>query len=187
MAGLNKVQLIGNLGADPEIRYTAGGSAIANLRIATSESWTDQQSGEKQERTEWHRVVCFGKLAEIVGEHTRKGRQVYVEGKLRTNKYTDKEGIERFSTDVVADEVQFLGPRQETSNEQHADGNGQGHGRNDRGNASSHRGTSNGASRTPSQGRNAPPSNTSRRSAPPPQNNRGGSHDGGNFDDDIPY
>jgi single-strand DNA-binding protein len=107
--GVNKVILVGTLGADPETRYTAGGGAITKIRIATNESWTDKQTGQKQERTEWHRVVFFGKLAEIAGEYLKKGRQVYVEGALRTDKYTDKEGIERYSTDVIANEMQMLG------------------------------------------------------------------------------
>ncbi len=109
--GVNKVILVGNLGADPETRYTQGGGAITSIRIATSESWNDKQTGEKQERTEWHRIKFFGKLAEIAGEYLRKGSQVYVEGSLRTDKYTDKDGIERFSTDIIANEMQMLGGR----------------------------------------------------------------------------
>ena len=107
--GINKVIIVGNLGADPETRYTGGGTAITSLRIATSEQWTDKQSGEKQERTEWHRVKLFGRLAEIAGEYLKKGRQVYIEGSLRTDKYTDKDGIERYSTDIIASEMQMLG------------------------------------------------------------------------------
>ena len=107
--GINKVILVGNLGADPETRYTANGGAITNIRLATSEAWKDKQTGENQERTEWHRVVLFGKLGEIAGEYLKKGRQVYIEGALRTNKYTDKEGVERYSTDIVANEMQMLG------------------------------------------------------------------------------
>ncbi|MBD8881237.1 single-stranded DNA-binding protein [Rhodanobacter sp. 7MK24] len=107
--GINKVIIVGNLGADPETRYTGSGTAITNLRIATSEQWTDKQSGERQERTEWHRVKLFGKLAEIAGEYLKKGRQVYIEGSLRTDKYTDKDGVERYSTDIVANEMQMLG------------------------------------------------------------------------------
>ena len=107
--GINKVILVGNLGADPETRFTANGGAITNIRLATSESWKDKQTGENQERTEWHRVVLFGKLGEIAGEYLKKGRQVYIEGSLRTNKYTDKDGIERYSTDIVANEMQMLG------------------------------------------------------------------------------
>ena len=107
--GINKVIIVGNLGADPETRYTSSGTAITSLRIATSEQWTDKQSGERQERTEWHRVKLFGKLAEISGEYLKKGRQVYIEGSLRTDKYTDKDGVERYSTDIIANEMQMLG------------------------------------------------------------------------------
>lgn len=107
--GVNKVILVGNLGNDPEVRYTSSGAAITSLSIATSESWTDKQSGEKQERTEWHRVKMFGKLAEIAGEYLKKGRQVYIEGSLRTDKYTDKSGVEKYSTDIIASDMQMLG------------------------------------------------------------------------------
>ncbi len=109
--GVNKVILVGNLGADPETKYTAGGAAITNIRVATSESWRDKQTGENQERTEWHRVVFFSRLAEIAGEYLRKGSQVYIEGKLRTNKWQDQSGQDRYSTDIVADEMQMLGSR----------------------------------------------------------------------------
>lgn len=109
MRGINKVIVVGNLAADPEVRFTSAGSAICNLRLATSESWKDKESGEKQERTEWHRVVLFGKIGEIAGEYLKKGRQVYIEGSLRTNKYTDNDGIERYSTDIIASEMQMLG------------------------------------------------------------------------------
>lgn len=109
MRGVNKVIIVGNLGNDPEVRYTTSGTAIASLSIATSESWTDKQSGEQQSRTEWHRVKMFGKLAEIAGEYLKKGRQVYIEGSLRTDKYTDKSGVEKYSTDIIASEMQMLG------------------------------------------------------------------------------
>ncbi|MEO6967098.1 MAG: single-stranded DNA-binding protein [Rhodanobacteraceae bacterium] len=107
--GVNKVILIGNLGADPETRSTPSGTMITTIRLATSESWKDKQTGEAQERTEWHRVKFFGRLAEIAGEYLKKGRQVYVEGAIRSDKYTDKEGIERWSTDIIANEMQMLG------------------------------------------------------------------------------
>ncbi|WP_426702183.1 single-stranded DNA-binding protein [Rhodanobacter sp. Col0626] len=107
--GINKVILVGNLGADPEVRHTGGGTAVTTLNLATSESWMDKQSGEKQERTEWHRVKLFGKLAEIAGEYLKKGRQVYIEGSLRTDKYTDKSGVEKYSTDIIASDMQMLG------------------------------------------------------------------------------
>jgi single-strand DNA-binding protein len=108
--GINKVILVGNLGADPETRYTPSGTAITSIRIATSESWKDKQTGEQQERTEWHRVKFFGRLAEIAGEYLKKGGQVYIEGKLRTDEY-EKDGIKRYSTDIIADEMQMLGGR----------------------------------------------------------------------------
>ncbi len=107
--GVNKVIIVGNLGADPDTRHTGSGTAITTLSVATSESWTDKQSGEKQERTEWHRVKMFGRLAEIAGEYLKKGRQVYIEGSLRTDKYTDKQGVEKYSTDIIASEMQMLG------------------------------------------------------------------------------
>ena len=109
--GINKVILVGNLGADPETRYTPSGTAITSIRIATSESWKDKQTGEQQERTEWHRIEFFGRLAEIAGEYLKKGRQVYIEGKLRTDEY-EKDGIKRYSTKVIADEMQMLGGRE---------------------------------------------------------------------------
>lgn len=109
--GLNKVMLIGNLGADPEMRYTTGGSAVANVRLATAEAWRDRESGEQQERTEWHRVVFFGRLAEIVGEYLRKGSQVYVEGRLQTRKWQDRDGNERYTTEIVCNDMQMLGGR----------------------------------------------------------------------------
>jgi len=107
--GINKVIIVGNLGADPEMRHTGGGTAVTTLNVATSESWTDKQSGEKVEKTEWHRVKLFGRLAEIAGDYLKKGRQVYIEGSLRTDKYTDKQGVERYSTDIIASEMQMLG------------------------------------------------------------------------------
>jgi len=109
--GINKVILIGNLGADPEVRYMPSGGAVASLSIATSESWKDKQSGEMQERTEWHRVSLFNRLAEIAGEYLKKGSKVYIEGKLRTRKWQDKTGAERYSTDILADELQMLDSR----------------------------------------------------------------------------
>jgi single-strand DNA-binding protein len=109
--GVNKVILIGHLGADPETRAMPSGSSVANLRIATTESWRDKQSGEQQERTEWHRVAMFGRLAEIAGEYLRKGSQVYIEGSLRTRKWQDKQGNERYSTEIVANDMQMLGGR----------------------------------------------------------------------------
>ena len=107
--GVSKVILVGNLGADPEVRYTTAGMAICNIRLATTESRTDKQSGEKTEHTEWHRVVLFGKLGEIANEYLKKGRQVYIEGSIRTSKYTGKDGVEKFSTEIIANDMQMLG------------------------------------------------------------------------------
>jgi single-strand DNA-binding protein len=112
MASVNKVILIGNLGRDPETRYSADGAAITNIRIATTDSWKDKATGEKKEMTEWHTVVFFGRLAEIAGEYLRKGRPVYVEGRLRTRKWQDKEGQDRYTTEIVADQMQMLGSRE---------------------------------------------------------------------------
>ena len=109
--GVNKVILIGRLGNEPELRYTQSGAAIANLSIATSESWQDKQSGDRQERTEWHRVVFFSRLAEIVGEYLHKGAQVYVEGRLQTRKWQDRDGHDRYTTEVVANEMRMLGAK----------------------------------------------------------------------------
>jgi single-strand DNA-binding protein len=109
--GLNKVILIGNLGADPETRAMPSGMTVANLRVATSESWRDKQSGEQQERTEWHRVALFGRLGEIAAEYLRKGSQVYIEGQLRTRKWQDKQGTDRYTTEIVANEMLMLGGR----------------------------------------------------------------------------
>ena len=110
MASVNKVILIGNLGADPETRFLPSGDAVANIRIATTDNWKDK-SGDKQEHTEWHRVSFFGKLAEIAGEYLKKGSPVYIEGRIRTRKWQDKEGQDRYSTEIVADRIQLLGSR----------------------------------------------------------------------------
>ena len=109
--GINKVILIGNLGADPETRSMPSGMTVSNLRIATSESWKDKQSGEQKERTEWHNVALFGRLGEIAGEYLRKGSQVYIEGSLRTRKWQDKEGRDRYTTEVIANDMQMIGGR----------------------------------------------------------------------------
>ncbi len=110
MASVNKAILIGNLGKDPDVRYSPDGSAITNITLATTENWQDK-SGEKQEKTEWHRVAFFGKLAEIAGEYLKKGSQVYVEGRIQTRKWQDKEGQDRYTTEIVADRMQMLGSR----------------------------------------------------------------------------
>lgn len=106
--GINKVILVGNLGADPEVRYMPSGGAVTNITIATSESWKDKQTGEAQERTEWHKVVFYNRLAEIAGEYLRKGGKVYVEGSLRTRKWQDQAGVERYTTEIIANEMQML-------------------------------------------------------------------------------
>lgn len=113
MASVNKVILVGNLGRDPEVKYNSEGSAICNISIATTSSWKDKTTGEKREETEWHRVVFYNRLAEIAGEYLRKGRPVYVEGRLRTRKWTGQDGQERFTTEVIADQMQMLGGRDE--------------------------------------------------------------------------
>jgi single-strand DNA-binding protein len=109
--GVNKVILVGNLGKDPEVRYMPNGNAVANLTLATTESWKDKQTGDQQEKTEWHRIVMFRRLAEIAGEYLKKGSQVYIEGKLQTRKWQDNSGNDRYTTEIVADEMQMLGSR----------------------------------------------------------------------------
>lgn len=109
--GVNKVILVGNLGADPETKYMPSGDAVTNITVATSESWKDKQSGDKREKTEWHKVVMFRRLAEIAAEYLRKGSQVYIEGKIQTRKWQDKEGNDRYTTEIVADQMQMLGAR----------------------------------------------------------------------------
>lgn len=184
--GINKVIIVGNLGADPETRFTTSGGAICNIRVATSESWKDKQTGENQERTEWHRIVLFGKLGEIAGEYLKKGSQVYIEGSLRTNKYTDKEGVERYTTDIVASEMQMLGGRSEGGGGGGGGGNysrgeGGGGGRSEGGGRGDSGGYGGGQSRggggAPSRGSSLAP----QRQAPPASRND-------NFeDDDIPF
>ena len=165
--GVNKVILVGNLGADPEMRHTGDGTAICSFNLATSESWTDKQSGEKQERTEWHRVKLFGRLAEIAGDYLKKGRQVYIEGSLRTDKYTGKDGIERYSTDIIASEMQMLGGNE---------GGGSGGGQRERPQSSSGGGQRQGGS----QSRGGDDYGSQQRQAPPPA-------DSGFADDEIPF
>ena len=109
--GINKVIIVGNLGGDPETRYMPSGSAVTNLTVATNESWKDKQTGEQKDRTEWHKVAMFNRLAEVAAEYLRKGSQVYIEGKLRTRKWQDKNGQDRWTTEIIADEMQMLGGR----------------------------------------------------------------------------
>ena len=115
MSGVNKVILLGRLGRDPELRTTTGGNSVCNFSVATSENWKDKNTGEKQERTEWHNIVAWGKLAEICAEYLSKGSQAYIEGKFQTTKYTDKENVERYKTEVVASTVQFVGVKSDTT------------------------------------------------------------------------
>ena len=158
--GINKVILVGNLGADPDTRYMPSGKAVTNIRIATSESWKDKQSGDMQERTEWHSIVMYDKLGEIAAEYLRKGSQVYIEGSLRTRKWQDKEGKDRYTTEIIAQNMQMLGGR--------GGGGGGGGGGGFGGDDEQPRRSSS----RPAQGE---------RSAPPPAD------EGGGFDDDIPF
>ncbi|MEZ5503317.1 MAG: single-stranded DNA-binding protein [Halioglobus sp.] len=156
--GVNKVILVGNLGNDPEVRYTQGGAAITNISVATSESWKDKQTGQPQERTEWHRVVFFNRLAEIAGEYLRKGSKVYVEGALRTRKWQDKEGQDRYTTEIVGNEMQMLDSR----------GAGQGDG-------------------SPDHGRSAPESSRGPSGGPGSPGGAPVTDFDNSFDDDIPF
>lgn len=148
MASVNKVILIGNLGRDPEIRYMQDGSAVANISMATTDKWKDKSSGEEKERTEWHRVVFFKRLAEIAGEYLKKGSQVYVEGSLQTRKWQDKDGHDRYTTEIVADRMQMLGSK------------------------------SGGGDNSPARGESAPPAETGAKRTPtPPEKKTGGKFD----------
>lgn len=166
--GVNKVILIGNLGADPETRFMPSGGAVTNIRLATSETWKDRQSGQMQERTEWHRVVFFNKLGEIAGEYLKKGSKVYVEGAIRTRKWQGQDGQDRYTTEIVANEMQML------------DGRGEGGGQQGGGFApQGNQGGQGGYGNNPGGGGNAPPQNQ----------NQGGGFSGpaDDFDDDIPF
>ena len=163
--GINKVILVGNLGQDPEVRYSASGAAVATLTIATSEQWTDKQSGQKQERTEWHRVVMFNRLGEIAGEYLKKGSQVYIEGKLQTRKWQDQNGQDRYTTEIVANEMQMLGGRGGSAD--FAGGNSP--------SAAAQGSSQQGASRPSAPAGNSPQPQSQ------PNDNFGG------FDDDIPF
>ena len=120
MSSINKAMLIGHLGRDPEIRYMPSGDAVANLAVATTDKWKDKATGEQKEATEWHRVSAFGKLAEIMGQYLKKGSQVYIEGKLKTRKYTDKDGVEKYSTEIVCDTMQMLGGKSDDARQDSA-------------------------------------------------------------------
>jgi single-strand DNA-binding protein len=172
--GINKVILIGNLGADPETRAMPSGMTVANIRVATSESWKDKQSGENKERTEWHNVAMFGRLGEIAGEYLKKGSKVYIEGALRTRKWQDKSGNDRYTTEIIANEMQMLDSR----------GGGMGGGGGDYGGGAGGGGGGGGGGRR-SGGQSAPPPDDFDQGSPP----AGGGSDkgGGEFDDDIPF
>jgi single-strand DNA-binding protein len=177
--GINKVILVGNLGADPETRAMPSGTTVANLRIATSESWRDKQSGEQQERTEWHRVVLFGRLGEVAAEYLKKGSQVYIEGSLRTRKWQDKSGVERYSTEIVGNDMQMLGGRGGGGGAAGAGPAGGGGGGFDRG--------SGGGSGAPSGGRGG---SSGGGADPFPEYSHSDAPSGGkgdDFDDDIPF
>ena len=163
MASVNKVIIVGNLGKDPEVRYLPSGSAICNIAVATSRQWKDKTSGERQEETEWHRITFFDRMAEIAGEYLKKGRSVYVEGRLKTRKYTDKDGVEKYATDIVATEMQLLGGRE----------GGAGGGGDEMGEA---------PQRSPAP-RSAPPART----APAPKPAAKSSTGFDDMDDDIPF
>jgi single-strand DNA-binding protein len=186
--GVNKVILIGNLGADPETRAMPSGATVANLRIATTENWKDRTSGENQERTEWHRVALFGKLAEIAGEYLRKGSQVYIEGSLRTRKWQDKQGNERYSTEIVGNEMQMLGGRGGGGG---AGGEGGGGGYGSRGGGGGEGYGSRGGSRQPppdEYGDSPAPSGGGGGAGGASGSAGGGSGSrGDDFDDDIPF
>jgi single-strand DNA-binding protein len=172
--GINKVILVGNLGADPETRAMPSGTTVANLRIATSESWRDKQSGEQQERTEWHRVALFGRLGEIAAEYLKKGSQVYIEGSLRTRKWQDKQGNERYSTEIVGNEMQMLGS-----------GTGRGAGGGAGGGGLGGSGAS-----APGAGAGGGPGRGEKNEPFPEYSGSGGGSGGGEreeFDDDIPF
>jgi single-strand DNA-binding protein len=160
--GVNKVILVGNLGRDPEVRYTPSGGAIANITLATTDQWKDKQTGQNQDRTEWHRVVMFGRLGEIAGEYLKKGSQIYIEGRLQTRKWQDKDGSDRYTTEIVANEMQMLGG-----------GGG--------------RGGSTSADFGQDQGASSPPAPQAQAQGSGGRSGGGGSSNFDDFDDDIPF
>lgn len=179
MASINKVILIGNLGRDPEVRYTPNGSAVCNLGIATTRNWKNKESGERQEETEWHRVVMFDRLAEIAGEYLKKGRPVYIEGRLRTRKWTDKDGVEKYTTEIYAEQMQLLGGRE---------GGGGGGGGGHDGGGDEHYGEPEGRSEPQQARRAAPAPRAPAPRAPAPQRPAPKSSTGfDDMDDDIPF
>ena len=170
MASVNKVILVGNCGRDPEVRYAPSGSAICSVTIATSRQWKDKTSGERQEETEWHRVTFFDRMAEIAGEYLKKGKPVYIEGRIKTRKYTDKDGVEKFATDIIATDMQLLGGREGGS----GSGGGGGGGGSD---------AEMGTAAPAASPRNAAPA----RSAPAPKPAAKSSTGFDDMDDDIPF
>ncbi|WP_314910838.1 single-stranded DNA-binding protein [Cardiobacterium hominis] len=198
MAGVNKVILIGNLGNDPDMRYMPNGEPVANISIATSETWNDKNTGEKREKTEWHRVVAYRRTAEIIGQYTRKGSKLYVEGRLQTRKWTDQSGQQRYTTEIVADNIQMLDSRSGGETNFGGGGGNYNNNRNNGGYGQQGGFDDNYGDGYPDYG--APPSggnNRSQQQPPmpnkpvPPQNNTGGlggpTLDQDNFDDDIPF
>jgi len=171
--GINKVILIGNLGADPETRAMPSGMTVANIRVATSENWKDKQSGENKERTEWHNVAMFGRLGEIAGEYLKKGSKIYIEGSLRTRKWQDKQGNDRYTTEIIANEMQMLDSR--------GSGMGSGGGEYSGGGG----GGGGGGRRGCGGGQSGPPDDYDQ--APPAAGSGGSDKGGGEFDDDIPF
>lgn len=164
MASVNKVILVGNLGKDPEVRYLPDGGAVANLTLATSSNWKDKNTGEKREETEWHRIVIYGRLAEIAGEYCKKGRSIYIEGRLKTRKWQDQSGVDKYTTEIIADQMQLLGSR-------------------DGGGGSSMGGGSDDFDQSPAPARS---SGNSMRSSPPAQQ-RSAPQSVADLDDDIPF
>lgn len=188
MASINKVILVGNLGADPETRYLPSGDAVSNIRLATTDRYKDKTSGEMKEATEWHRIAFFGKLAEIASQYLKKGSQVYIEGRIRTRKWTDQAGVEKYSTEIVAEQMQMLGSRSTGASSGDDEGDGS-QAQRAPARASNNSGRQNGAAAPSSRGARTPPP------SPPPRQQSGGYGGGGaprsggfeDMDDDIPF
>ncbi|WP_428421327.1 single-stranded DNA-binding protein [Methylibium sp.] len=174
MASINKVILIGNLGRDPEVRYTPSGSAVCNISLATTRNWKNKDSGDKVEETEWHRVVFYDRLAEIAGEYLKKGRPVYVEGRLKTRKWQDKDGVEKYTTEIIAEQMQLLGGREGMGGGDEGGGGGYSRGGGDEGGEAPQR-----AARPPQR-----PATSRQAPAAAPQKSATGFDD---MDDDIPF
>ncbi len=179
MASVNKVIIVGNLGRDPETRYAPSGDAFCTITVATTDTWKDRQTGEKKEATEWHRVVFNGKLAEIAGQYLKKGRPVYIEGSLRTRKWTNKDGVEQYTTEIRADQMQMLGSRDGS------EGGGSGGGRGGYGGGDDYNQARGGDDFQ--QAPRARPQAQAPRQQPAPQQNSGNGGGYGDFDDDIPF